>query len=84
MFVTFSDLPRPLTRSGSPAFIEKVWDARYGTALRDVIYVAQYDRDYTYFKFTIKKNRGGWLISNFEFKNEPAKLFPPGYVTPIQ
>jgi hypothetical protein len=34
-----------------------------------------------YFRFTIKKNVGGWLISNFAFKSEPSELFPKDFAT---
>jgi len=62
--------------------MEKVVDVKFGTALREVIYVALYHRtDYIYFRFTIKKNVGGWLISNFAFKSEASDLFPKDFAT---
>ncbi len=83
IFDSFSGNLRVLSRIGPPVFMEKVQDTKYGTAMREVIYLALYRQsDYMYFKFTIKKNRGGWLISNFEFKNEAADLFPKGFATP--
>ena len=83
IFDSFSGNLRVLSRIGPPVFMEKVQDTKYGTALREVTYVALYRQtDYMYFKFTIKKNKGGWLISNFEFKSEAADLFPKGFVTP--
>ena len=83
LFDSFSGSLKVLGTIGPPAFVEKVHDSKYGTALREVIYVALYRQtDYMYFRFTIKKNRGGWMISNFEFKSEPADLFPKGFVTP--
>jgi hypothetical protein len=61
-------------------FMERVSDVKFGTALREVIYVALYKEfDYMYFRFTIKKNRDGWVISNFQFKSEPGELFPAGF-----
>lgn len=81
-FDSFAGSLRVLGRIGPPAFIDKVVDQKYGTSLREVIYVAQYQRtDYIYFKFTIKKHRDGWMISNFEFKNETGDLFPKGFLT---
>ena len=83
IFDSFAGNLRVLGRIGPPVFVEKVQDTKYGTALREVTYVALYRQtDYMYFKFTIKKNKGGWLISNFEFKSEAADLFPKGFVTP--
>jgi len=83
LFDSFSGNLKVLGRIGAPAFMEKVQDVKYGTALREVIYLALYRQtDYMYFKFAMKKNRGGWMISNFEFKSEPADLFPKDFVTP--
>ena len=83
VFDAFSEKLRVLSRIGPPAFMEKVQDVKYGTALREVVYVALYRQtDYMYFKFTLKKNNGGWLISNFQFKSEPADLFPKDFVAP--
>ena len=66
-----------------PAFLEKAWETKAGTAMREVIYVALYGQtDYIYFRFVTKRNRNGWLISHFEFKGEPGHLFPPGFARP--
>ncbi|HEY0440555.1 MAG TPA: hypothetical protein VGD36_10820 [Xanthobacteraceae bacterium] len=82
-FDSFAGGLRVLSRIGAPAFVDKVVDQKYGTALREVVYVAQYQRtDYIYFKFTIKKHRDGWMISNFKFENETGDLFPKGFLTP--
>lgn len=82
-FDSFAGNLRPLSRLGTPVFLEKISDVSVGTVMREVIYLALYGRtNYTYFKFTMKKNRGGWLISNFEFKVEPADLYPKDFVTP--
>lgn len=82
-FDSFAGNLRPLGRLGAPAFVEKISDVSVGTVMREVIYLALYGRtNYTYFKFTMKKNRGGWLISNFEFKVEPADLYPKDFATP--
>jgi hypothetical protein len=79
-FDSFAGNLRVLGRMAPPVFVEKISDTTYGPALRQVMYVALYNRtDYMYFKFTIKKNRDGWLISNFEFKSEPGDLFPNGW-----
>ncbi len=73
---------RALVPLGAPAFMDKVVDVKYGAALREVIYLALYRQtDYVYFRFTIKKNLNGWLISDFSFKSEPAELFPKDFVT---
>jgi len=70
-------------QKGRPAFIEKAWETKAGAALREVIYVALYGQtDYIYFRFVIKKNRTGWLVSHFEFKGEPGHLVPRGFVSP--
>ena len=83
IFDSFSGNLKVLARIAPPVFMEKVQDVKYGTALREVIYLALYRQtDYMYFKFTMKKNNNGWLISNFEFKSEPADLFPKDFVTP--
>lgn len=82
-FDSFAGNLRILSQLGAPAFMDKVVDVKYGDALREVVYVALYRRtDYIYFKFTIKKNVGGWLISNFAFKNETSNLFPPDFAPP--
>lgn len=82
-FDSFAGNLRVLSQLGAPAFMDKVVDVKYGDALREVVYIALYHRtDYMYFKFTIKKNVGGWLISNFAFKNEASDLFPPNFAPP--
>jgi hypothetical protein len=82
-FDSFADNLRVLSQLGPPAFMDKVVDVKYGDALREVIYVALYRKtDYMYFRFTIKKNVGGYLISNFAFKNEASDLFPPDFTPP--
>jgi hypothetical protein len=32
-----------------------------------------------YFRFVIKKNKGGSAITNFAFKSEPGEIFPAGF-----
>jgi len=82
-FDSFAGNLRILVQLGTPAFTDKVVDVKYGNALREVVYVALYRKtNYMYFKFTIKKNVGGWLISNFAFKNEASDLFPPNFAPP--
>lgn len=82
-FDSFAGGLRVLGRIGPPAFMDKVVDRKYGTALREVVYVAQYQRtDYIYFRFTIKKHRDGWMITNFKFENETGDLFPKGFIGP--
>lgn len=82
-FDSFAGNLRILSQLGAPVFMDKVVDVKYGDAMREVVYVALYRRtDYIYFKFTIKKNTGGWLISNFSFKNEASNLFPPDFAPP--
>jgi hypothetical protein len=72
-----------LGRIGKPVFFEKVSDERYGNVLRQVTYVALYRQvDYMYFRFIVKKNRNGFAITNFEFKNEAGDLFPAGFLVP--
>ena len=81
-FDPFAANLRVLQQFGAPVFMEKVVDVKYGGALREVIYLALYRRaDYVYFKFVIKKNLGGWLISNFAFRSEASELFPEGFAT---
>lgn len=82
-FDAFAGNMRMLAKLGTPAFVEKVSEVKFGdNVMREVIYLALYGRtNYTYFKFTVKKNRGGFLISNFEFKVEPADLFPPNFAS---
>ena len=82
-FDSFAGNLRILSQLGKPAFMDKVVDVKYGDALREVVYVALYRHtDYIYFKFTMKKNVDGWLISNFAFKNEASNLFPPNFAPP--
>ena len=82
MYDNFSKQMATLARI-RPSFVEKVSDVKYGTAIREVIYLALYERtQYAYFRFTVKKNVGGWLISNFDFKGEPAQAFPKGFLQP--
>lgn len=82
-FDSFAGNLRVLSQIGAPVFMDKVVDVRYGDTLREVVYVALYRHtDYIYFKFTLKKNIDGWLISNFSFKNEASELFPPNYAPP--
>ena len=79
-FDPFAANLRVLQQFGAPVFMEKVVDVKYGGALREVIYLALYRRtDYVYFKFVIKKNSGGWLISDFAFKSNASDLFPRGF-----
>lgn len=83
IFDSFAGNLRILGRIGAPVFMEKISDVKFGSVLREVIYLALYRRtDYMYFKFTMKKNRGGWLISNFEFKSEASDAFPKDFATP--
>lgn len=82
-FDSFASNLRILSQIGAPVFMDKVVDVKYGDALREVVYVALYRHtDYIYFKFTMKKNVDGWLISNFAFKNEASNLFPPNFAPP--
>ena len=79
---SFSKEMRMLSQIAPPAYVEKVHDQNFGTAMRESIYLALYNRtDYVYFKFVSKKNRTGWLISKFEFKIEPAEAFPKDFVS---
>jgi hypothetical protein len=73
-----------LARIGKPAFMQKVSDEKYGgDTLRQVIFVALYRQvDYIYFRFVVKKNRDGFAITNFQFKDEAADLFPPTFRVP--
>lgn len=74
---------RSLGQVGKPVFIEKASDAKFGDVLRQVTWVGLYgETNYVYFSFVIKKNRGGYAITNFRFKTEAANLFPEGYYTP--
>ena len=76
-FDPFAANLRVLQQFGAPVFMEKVVDVKYGGALREVIYLALYRRtDYVYFRFVIKKNSGGWLISDFAFKSNASISFP--------
>lgn len=79
---SFSKEMRVLSTIAPPAYVEKVYEQKFGTAMRESIYLALYNKtDYVYFKFVAKKNRTGWLISKFEFKIEPAEAFPKDFVT---
>lgn len=71
-----------LAQIGKPAFMEKVSDEKFGgDVLRQVIFVALYRQvDYVYFRFVVKKNRNGYAITNFQFKDEAANLFPQGFL----
>jgi hypothetical protein len=73
-----------LARIGKPVFMQKVSDEKYGgDTLRQVIFVALYrDVDYIYFRFVVKKNRDGFAITNFQFKDEAADLFPANFRVP--
>ena len=72
-----------LGQIGKPAFLEKISDEKYGDVLRQVIYVALYRQvDYVYFRFVVKKNRNGYAITNFQYKDEAADLFPAGFRGP--
>ncbi|HEY0569383.1 MAG TPA: hypothetical protein VGD13_14835 [Xanthobacteraceae bacterium] len=78
----FSKEMRVLSTIAPPAFLEKVHEQKYGTVMREWIYLALYNKtDYVYFKFVAKKNREGWLMSKFEFKIEPAEAFPKDFIT---
>ena len=80
LFDSLAGNVRILSTLGAPAFMEKVSDEKYGTAVREVVYLALYRQtDYMYFRFVIKKNRGGWAITNFSFKSEPGETFPAGF-----
>jgi hypothetical protein len=72
-----------LGQIGKPVFMEKVSDEKFGDVLRQVIYVALYRQvDYVYFRFVVKKNRNGYAITNFQYKDEAADLFPAGFRGP--
>jgi hypothetical protein len=72
---------KPIQQLGQPAFLERVADQRFGTSLRQLIYVALYkSSDYGYFKFVIKKNRGGWAVTSFDFRVEPGDAMPRGFL----
>lgn len=69
-----------LAQIGKPVFMEKVSDEKFGDTLRQVIFVALYRQvDYIYFRFVVKKNRNGYAITNFQYKDEAADLFPAGF-----
>jgi hypothetical protein len=71
---------RILSTLGPPVFTEKMSDEKFGSAVREVVYVTLYRQtDYMYFRFVIKKNNGGWAITNFSFKSEPGEVFPAGF-----
>lgn len=79
---SFSKEMSVLSRIAPPAYVEKVHEQKFGTAMRESVYLALYNKtDYVYFKFVAKKNREGWLISKFEFKIEPAEAFPKDFVS---
>ena len=79
---SFSGEMRKLSQMGSPAYVEKVYEQKLGSVLRESIYLALYNKtEYVYFKFVAKKNRDGWLMSKFEFKIEPGELFPKDFVS---
>jgi hypothetical protein len=79
---SFSKEMSVLSRIAPPAYVEKVYEQKFGNAMRESVYLALYNKtDYVYFKFVAKKNREGWLISKFEFKIEPAEAFPKDFVT---
>jgi hypothetical protein len=66
---------------GPPAFLERIADQRFGTSVRQLIYVALYkSTDYGYFKFVVKKNRGGWMVTSFDFRIEPGDALPRGFL----
>jgi hypothetical protein len=72
---------KPIQQLGQPAFLERVMDQRFGTSVRQLIYVALYNKtDYGYFKFVIKKNRGGWAVTSFDFRVEPGDAMPRGFL----
>jgi hypothetical protein len=79
-FDSFAGNLRVLSRLGAPVFMENVVDVKFGTALREVVYLALYHRtDYVYFRFTIKKNSGGWLISDFRLQERGLGLVSEGF-----
>jgi hypothetical protein len=70
-----------LGQIGKPVFVEKVSDEKFGTSLRQVIFVALFRQvDYIYFRFVVKRNRTGYAITNFQYKDEAANLFPPNFL----
>ncbi len=72
-----------LGQIGKPVFVDKVSDEKYGSSLRQVIFVALYRQvDYVYFRFMVKKNRDGYAITNFQYKDEAPNLFPAGFIVP--
>jgi len=78
---SFSKEMSVLSRIAPPVYVEKVYEQKFGTVMRESVYLALYNKtDYVYFKFVAKKNRDGWLISKFEFKIEPAEAFPKDFV----
>ena len=79
-FDQFAEKLRVLQQFGAPVFMEKVVDEKYGGALREIIYVALYRQaEYMYFRFIMKKNTDGWLITDFSFRPEVSELFPKDF-----
>jgi hypothetical protein len=62
-------------------FGRKVYDKDYGGALRQIIYVAYFEKTgFIYFRFTYKMTSRGWYLTNFLFKDGGQELFPKGFV----
>jgi len=64
-------------------FSDKVVDNAYGKALREIVYYTYIeDVGFIYFRFNFKMTSHGWVLANFNFKEETNDMFPKDFVAP--
>ena len=62
-------------------FTKKVVDKGYNGALRQIVYYSYVENlGFAYFRFNFKMTSGGWLLTNFAFKDETNELFPKDFI----
>jgi hypothetical protein len=61
-------------------YAKKVVDREFGGALRQIVYYVYVDGlDFLYFRFNFKMSSTGWILANFNFRNETNELFPKDF-----
>jgi hypothetical protein len=61
-------------------FSKKVIDNEINGALRQIIHYSYVEQlGFVYFRFNFKMTSKGWVLANFNFKNETPELFPKDF-----
>ena len=61
-------------------FVKTVIDKEYNNALRQIVVYAHIEGlGFVYFRFNFKMTSTGWILANFNLKNEINELFPKDF-----